>query len=150
VPEITNVRPAGDENQVVTVTGGRGIYRRSPCGGCPWRVDQTGSFPAEAFVHSAETAADMSGKTFACHEAGTEDPMICAGFLLRGAYHNLAVRMRSASGAIDLAAVHDGGHELYPGYISMAMANGVRRGELLDCRWSPDEAAELDDEEGQE
>jgi len=135
-PKITRVRPVDDANQVVTVEGGAGLYRRSPCGGCPWRVDQTGSFPAEAFRHSAETAYDMSTHTFACHEAGTVTPLICAGFLLRGAHHNMAVRMRMITGQIDPAAVHDGGHELHDGYTAMAVANGCspRDPALRRCR----------------
>jgi hypothetical protein len=134
--EVLRVRSADEANQVVTVTGGRGIYRRSPCSGCPWRVDQAGSFPAEAFRHSAETAYDMSVHMFACHEAGRDDPMTCAGFLLRGADHNMAVRTRSAAGAIDLDAVHDGGHELHDGYTAMAVANGCDPDEdvLRRCR----------------
>lgn len=37
-PEIVNVRPAGEHDQVVTVRGGSGQYRRRPCPGCPWVV----------------------------------------------------------------------------------------------------------------
>jgi hypothetical protein len=135
-PRITRRRPADAANQVVTVEGGAGHYRRSPCGGCPWRVDQTGSFPAEAFRHSAETAYDLSSHMFACHEAGTEKPMTCAGFLLRGADHNMAVRLRAANGQIDMGAVHDGGHELHDGYTAMAVANGCDPDdyELRRCR----------------
>lgn len=135
-PKVTRVRPADDNNQVVTVEGGRGLYRRSPCGGCPWRVDQTGSFPAEAFRHSAETAYDLSTHTFGCHESGTETPMICAGFLLRGADHNMAVRLKAMRGDIDPSKVHDGGHELHDGYTAMAMANGVEADDpaLWRCR----------------
>jgi hypothetical protein len=101
-PRITQVRPVDAANQVVTVEGAEGHYRRSPCDGCPWRVDQTGSFPAEAFRHSAETAYDMSTHMFGCHEAGTSKPLTCAGFLLRGADDNMAVRMRVVRGDIDM------------------------------------------------
>ncbi|WP_455289311.1 DUF6283 family protein [Cupriavidus necator] len=52
-----------------TVEGGKGGYRRKPCGKCPWRVDATGELPAEAFRHSAETAYDMATHTFACHSS---------------------------------------------------------------------------------
>lgn len=83
-PRVTRVRPAGDQHEVLSVEGRGEAYRRRPCSGCPWRVDQTGVFPAEAFVHSAETAYDMAGRTFACHEHGVDHPMTCAGFLLRG------------------------------------------------------------------
>ena len=89
-------------------------------------MDQTGSFPAEAFRHSAETAYDLSTRMFGCHESGTETPMTCAGFLLRGAQHNMAVRMKYIAGQIDPDAVHDGGHELHDGYVAMAVANGCR------------------------
>ncbi len=141
-PEVSRARPAGDEHQVVTVTGGHGGYRRRPCPGCPWKVANTGDFPAEAFAHSAETAHDMATHTFGCHESGTERPVVCAGFLLRGAEHNMAVRLRASSGAIDLQAVEDGGHELHPGYVAMAVANGVPRDDdvLRGCRESSYEA----------
>ncbi|GJF06703.1 DUF6283 family protein [Pseudonocardia sp. D17] len=122
---VTKVRAAGPDHQVVRVEGGTGAYRRQPCGGCPWRVDQTGQFPAEAFGHSANTAYDMAQETFACHESGAEHPATCAGFLLRGADHNLSVRRRLAAGRIDLDRVHDGGHELHEDYRAMAVANGL-------------------------
>ncbi|KEH15289.1 hypothetical protein MTR_1498s0010, partial [Medicago truncatula] len=62
-PEITRTRAAGPDHQVVTVQGGKGSYRRRPCAKCPWRVDATGEFPADAFRHSAETAYDMATET---------------------------------------------------------------------------------------
>lgn len=144
---ITEVRLAGDEHQVLSVRGGEGHYRRRPCGGeqstpdrpgCPWRVDAVGHFPAEAFAHSARTAADMAGHTFGCHESGADRPAICAGFLLRGADHNMAVRMRTAAGQIDLSQVDNGGHELHPGYITMAVENGLDEHDptLHGARWS--------------
>jgi hypothetical protein len=123
-PVITRIRPADEHNQVVTVEGGSGAYRRRPCAGCPWRKDQNGSFPAEAFRQSAETAYDMSTHTFACHESGTKKPAICAGFLLRGANHNLAVRIAYIKGKL-ADDVTDGGHDLHDNYRAMAVANGV-------------------------
>lgn len=137
---ITRVTPADDSNQVVRVEGGGGSYRRQPCGGCPWRVDQTGNFPAEAFRISAGTAADMAMETFGCHESGSKKPATCAGFLLRGATHNLGVRMGLRSGRLKLD-VTDGGHELHAGYITMAVANGVLPDDpaLRQCRRQPDE-----------
>jgi hypothetical protein len=133
---VTRTRPAGDEHQVVTVEGGRRLYRRSPCAACPWRLDQVGAFPPEAFLHSAETAYDMAEHTFACHEAGVEQPMICAGFLLRGADHNLRIRVAVARREVDLDSVHDGGHELHDDYRSMATANGCHpdHPRLRPCR----------------
>jgi hypothetical protein len=35
-----------------------------------------------------------------CHESGHEKPAICAGFLLRGAVHNLSVRLKFAVGQL--------------------------------------------------
>ena len=137
---ITRTTPAGPGHQVVRVEGGKGTYRREPCGGCPWRVDQTGQFPAEAFRISANTAADMAMETFGCHESGQKKPATCAGFLLRGAAHNLAVRLDYLHHRIG-GDIHDGGHELHPGYISMAVANGVPHDDhsLKQCRLQPDE-----------
>jgi hypothetical protein len=63
-----------------------------------WRVDANGEFPAEAFRHSASTAYDMAQHTFACHESGSKKPATSAGFLLRGADHNLAVRLGFMTG----------------------------------------------------
>lgn len=123
-PRVTKIRPAGPDHQVVTVEGGRGTYRRAPCSDCPWRVDATGEFPASAFVHSARTAYDMTEHTFACHQSGLKKPSICAGFLLRGADHNLAVRLKRMRGEI-LDDVTCGGNELYENYRAMALANGV-------------------------
>lgn len=132
---VVAVRAAGVEHQVVTVVGGTGGYRRKPCGGCPWRVDQTGAFPAQAFVHSASTAYDMAQNQFACHESGRDKSATCAGFLLRGADHNLSVRMRRMQGLI-ANDVTDGGHTLFEDYKSMAVANGVEPGHpaLQQCR----------------
>lgn len=115
--------------------GGKGAYRRKPCSQCPWRKDATGVFPAEAFRHSAETAYDMSSHTFGCHESGTGKPQTCAGFLLRGAAHNLSARMRYIQGTYK-GDVHDGGHALHENYRAMAIANGVDPGDpvLSPCR----------------
>lgn len=153
-PSITNARLAGDEHLVLTIEGCGGHYRRRPCGGevstperpgCPWRVDATGHFPAEAFAHSANTADDLSGKMFGCHESGADRPATCAGFLLRGADHNMTVRMRLSSGSIDLSQVDDGGHELWPGYVTMAVENGLDMDDpaLRNCRWSHAEMEEM-------
>ena len=123
-PAITNIRPAGDGHQVVTVEGGAHGYCKKPCLDCPWRVDATGVFPAEAFRHSAGTAYDMATHTFACHQSGVEHPRACAGFLLRGAQHNLSVRIGLMRGRIK-DDVSDGGHALHADYRTMAIANGV-------------------------
>jgi hypothetical protein len=113
------------------------VHRRKPCEQCPWRSDLlTGVFPADAFKRSTSTAKDMSTHTFACHMSGQEKPQVCAGFLLRGANHNLSVRMAMASGRYDPSAVSDGGFPLYDNYASMALANGVDEDDedLKQCR----------------
>jgi len=134
-PKVVEVRKAGADHQVLTIVGGQGGYRRTPCGDCPWRKDAAGEFPAEAFRHSATTAYDMSDRTFACHQSGRAKPAICAGFLLRGAAHNLAVRLRYMQGRI-LDDVHDGGCDLHDNYRAMAVANGVDSNDpaLAPCR----------------
>ena len=134
-PSVTCVRPAGDAHQVVTVEGGQDTYRRKPCSDCPWRVDAVGEFPAEAFRHSANTAYDMSTHMFACHQSGAEKPAACAGFLLRGAEHNLTVRLKRMDGRI-AGDVDSNGQELHQTYRAMAIANGVDPDDqvLAPCR----------------
>jgi len=109
-------------NNVVTVHGGDGSYCKEPCAQCPWRVDQTGKFPAKAFLLSANTSYDVAMETFACHMAGTEKPKTCAGFLLTGAADNLRVRMRRAAG--EMVDVRVAGLKLHKSYKAMAVANG--------------------------
>ena len=132
---VLEVRPAGPDHQVVSIAGNAGGQRHTPCGGCPWRVDQAGSFPAEAFVHSARTAYDMSQHMFSCHESGSKKPATCAGFLLRGAEHNLSVRLQRVRGE-EFSRLDDGGHELFENYRATAVANGVdpKHPALRDCR----------------
>ncbi len=135
--KITDIRPAGEDHQVVTVTSDSPHgYRRKPCSTCTWRVDAVGEFPAEAFRHSASTAYDMADREFACHQSGTGKPATCAGFLLRGAGHNLATRLKVTAGRIELLAVSDDGLELFESYRAMAEANGVEPGDpaLSRCR----------------
>lgn len=123
--QIVQVRPAGPSHRVVTVTGGGNQYCKTPCPQCPWRVDQTGAFPADAFRRSANTAYDLACAVFSCHMAGTDTPAICAGFILRGAAHNLSMRMRARDGRCNPAEVSDGGLTLHADYRAMAEANGV-------------------------
>lgn len=123
MPKLLDVRSAGPDHQVVTTQGGHDRYRRQPCSDCPWRVDATGVFPAQAFRHSARTAYDMSEHVFACHQSGVEKGATCAGFLLRGADHNLAIRLKRMRRM--MLDVQDGGHELHGSYREMAIANGV-------------------------
>lgn len=136
-PKIVAVTPAGERHQVVTVCSDSGIsdYMKSPCKDCPWKVSSTGEFPAEAFIHSATTAYDMASNTFACHSAGCEKPKTCAGFLLIGSDHNLAVRMKRILGE-NFDGLNDGGHELFKSYREMAIANGVEDNHpaLAPCR----------------
>lgn len=134
-PTVVRVRQAGESHQVITVEGGRNTYRRKPCSDCPWRIDATGEFPAEAFRHSAGTAYDMARETFACHQSGAQKPAICAGFLLRGAAHNMSVRLGFIAGRFK-TDVCDGGHELHENYRAMAVANGVDQDDpvLGPCR----------------
>ncbi|MGP3505479.1 DUF6283 family protein [Paracidovorax citrulli] len=123
---VVMVRPAGEDHQVVTlqsVADGKRPFRKEPCAQCPWREDSVGVFPPEAFKHSAATAYDMSSHTFGCHDSGTDRPAACAGFLLRGAAHNLRVRLQLMQG--NYRGVTDGGHVLHDSYRSMAIANGV-------------------------
>lgn len=128
-PAILRIQPADENHQVLTLKGantGKAVYRRKPCAECPWRKDAAlGAFPAEAYRHSAETAHDLSNHLFSCHMSGANEPATCAGFLLRGAEDNLSVRMAIFDGRYDPSQVTDGGVELYEGYRSMAIANGV-------------------------
>jgi hypothetical protein len=136
--KITNKRMAGADHAVLTLTSkpreGMRVHRREPCPQCPWRKDAVGVFPAEAFKHSASTAYDMALNTFACHDSGSKAPADCAGFLLRGADHNLAIRLAHSKGK--LGEVSDGGHELFDSYAAMAIANGVDPDDpvLAPCR----------------
>jgi len=122
--KVTQIRSAGVDHQVVTVEGGHKGYRRAPCPGCPWRLDTVGEFPPEAFELSARTAYDMAEPVFACHESGVDGGHTCAGFLLRGADHNLAVRLGHMNGTYK-GDVTDDGIELHESYRAMAAANGV-------------------------
>lgn len=115
----------GELHQVVSIAGGKFAHRREPCATCPWRADTVGEFPAEAFRLSASTAYDQSMRHFSCHESGAEKPAVCAGFLLRGAEHNLSVRFKIVTGKYNPGTVSDGGHALHASYRAMAIANGV-------------------------
>jgi hypothetical protein len=125
-PKVTRTRMAGEDHAVITLEGGTAYtYRRAPCPTCPWRVDAVGIFPAEAFMHSASCAYDAAMNTFACHESGKKAPATCAGFLLRNARNNLAVRIKLSRELIDYDQITDGGVELFDSYRAMAVANGV-------------------------
>jgi hypothetical protein len=135
--QTIDVKPAGEAHQVVTVVSEKSWgYRRSPCSTCPWRIDAVGEFPAEAFRHSANTAYDMANKEFGCHQSGGGKPATCAGFLLRGARHNLNTRLKLISGQIDPASISDAGLALFENCREMAEANGVAPDDpaLAKCR----------------
>lgn len=119
---VSDCRPAGPDHQVVTVTGPSRGYRKTPCGSCPWRQDNDKTFPAEAFLHSANTAYDMATHEFACHESGIKGVHTCAGFILHGSDHNLSARLRRMKGEYrDVSAAM----LLHESYRAMAEANGV-------------------------
>jgi hypothetical protein len=122
--EIVETRMAGMNHAVTTVKGGHKSYRKEPCSDCPWKVSSDGIFPAEAFIHSANTAKDMSMNKFACHQSGVSKPATCAGFLLCGSDHNLGARLAQIKGEV-ADDVIDGGHALHQSYVDMAVANGV-------------------------
>jgi hypothetical protein len=121
---------------VVTFKSDAHLYRKKPCKGCPWVKENAGSFPTQAFLHSANTANDMSQHRFSCHESGIKKPSTCAGFLLHGAQHNLAIRMDMIQGHIDPSAVKPDARELFTSYRAMAIANGVPENatEIAACR----------------
>jgi hypothetical protein len=133
--QITDARPAGPDHEVLEVDGCGG-YRRTPCPPCPWVVANTGNFPPEAFVISAPTAYDAADRMFACHDAGPEAALTCAGAVLRNSVHNLATRMAQIRGRLDVSQVREDGRELHGSYREMAVANGVSADHpaLAPCR----------------
>ncbi len=129
---ITAIHPASEKDQVLTVKGGSFAYRREPCAGCPWRIDQTGQFSAESFRISAHTAYDAAFELFACHRAALRNPLTCAGFLLRNSLNNIGARLKGISGGADCKSAVS----LHPSYRVMAIANGVAPEDpvLAPCR----------------
>lgn len=129
---ITQVHKTSAVDQVLTVVGGNHGYRREPCSGCPWRVDQTGQFSANAFRVSAHTAYDGDFELFGCHESGPVKPATCAGFLMRNSINNIGARLNGIDGG-------PGCHSdvaLHRSYREMAIANGVDPADpvLMRCR----------------
>ncbi|MBG0825981.1 hypothetical protein HS048_35510 [Planomonospora sp. ID91781] len=132
---VLRVRDGGDGRWGVTsvVSSGERDHQTSPCARCPWRKDAPlGAFPPQVYRDSASTSYDMAVTTFGCHASTPQQPKTCAGFLLRGAADNLAIRLHGRS----YEDVHDGGVELYDSYRDMAVANGVDPGDpaLARCR----------------
>ena len=112
--------------------------RGAPCGTCPWRKDvPPGRFEANAFRLLADTAYDQSERVFQCHASPDAAPRLRAGFLARGAEHNLAVRLATITGRL-APKDRSGALELYDDYRAMARANGVPPGDpaLVPCRGS--------------
>jgi hypothetical protein len=110
-------------------------YPKKPCAECPWRKDvKPGQFTADRFRALANTAHDMAIGIFSCHKSAEEHPIACAGFILRGARHNLSLRLAYSRG--DIGEISDGGFPLHPNYRSMAIANGVAANDaaLRHCR----------------
>jgi hypothetical protein len=156
---IIRTRPAGRHHQVLSIEGGGHSYRREPCATCPWRKDAVGEFPAEAFLHSADTGTDGAHfnsdamHTFACHESGSERPATCAGYILRGA-DAISWRIARAFGKFDPSKVlHDTGVALFDNYYDMAVANGVSSDnpKILKCKpYAESHATDLSRAEGKD
>lgn len=129
-------RTQADENNEVVLVQGDGGYQRKPCAECPWRKENAGSFPAEAFRISAHTAYDMDESGFGCHMTTPEKPITCAGFLLQNADNNFYVRLRVMRGDIDYEQISDDDADLWENYRAMAEANGVDPDDpvLAPCR----------------
>ncbi len=66
----------------------------------------------------------MATSVFACHEAGVGHGKTCAGFLLRGADHNLSARLGHMTGRY-AGDVRECGAILFDSYGDMAVASGV-------------------------
>lgn len=112
------------------------IAQRRPCAECPWRTDVApGQFGADRFQDLAGTAEDLSARIFACHKSVQGADVVCAGFLERGAMHNMAIRMAYARGVIERLD-RSGGLPLHADYRAMAIANGVAPDDpaLRHCR----------------
>jgi hypothetical protein len=100
-------------------------YAPAPCAECPWRTDvPPGRFPPARFIALAKTAYDMALEQFACHKAPDSRAFGCAGFVLRGATHNLGARLSINAQRLDPRAVSSP-FPLYCDYREMAVANGV-------------------------
>jgi hypothetical protein len=100
-------------------------YQSSPCAECPWRMDVApGRFPADRFRDLAVTAYDMAVDQFACHKSPQGREFGCAGFVLRGATHNLGARLAARAGRLDLREIASP-FPLHESYRAMAIANGV-------------------------
>lgn len=129
----------------------RGLGRmRRPCdpsdksGACPFRRDaDPGEFSAERFEQLAGTAgrpgeeAPLNAPIFACHHTAEGKEVACAGWLAVVGQHHLGVRLATAMGRIDPAALQpgEGWPELFTDYDAMAAAQ-------TDGEYDPELAAE--------
>ncbi|MEA5367245.1 DUF6283 family protein [Amycolatopsis sp., V23-08] len=131
--EIVAVNPGADGWGVITYMAPGSAYQATPCTRCPWLRDSpTGAFPPEVFQHSAHTTYDLATHKFGCHASPRDEPKTCAGFLLRGSAHNLAVRVYGP----DVPTAVSTYRPLYDNYREMAIANGVAPDDpaLTPCR----------------
>ncbi|MFJ9782522.1 DUF6283 family protein [Amycolatopsis sp. NPDC101161] len=131
--EILAVRDGADGWGVITATAPASAYQPSPCARCPWLRDSpVGAFPPEVFRHSARTTYDLATHKFGCHASTPDHLKTCAGFLLRGAAHNLSVRVHGPE--VTTAVTSD--RPLYDNYREMAIANGVHPDDpsIAPCR----------------
>jgi hypothetical protein len=100
-------------------------YQTQPCAECPWRTDVVpGRFPPERFRDLAATAYDLAVAQFACHMSPEGAEFGCAGFVLRGAAHNLGARLAARVGRLRLGEIASP-YPLHASYRAMAVANGV-------------------------
>ncbi len=100
-------------------------YQTRPCAECPWRTDVArGQFAAERFRDLAATAYDMAVAQFACHKSPEGGEFGCAGFVMRGATHNLGARLAARAGRLRRGEI-DSPYPLHASYRAMAIANGV-------------------------
>lgn len=112
------------------------VAQRRPCAECPWRRDvEPGQFGPDRFRALAGTAEDRSTTLFACHKSAEGGEIVCAGFLARGAEHNLSVRFAYARGELEPLDRGEG-FDLVEDYREMAVRNGVPADapELENCR----------------
>ncbi|MET8997201.1 DUF6283 family protein [Amycolatopsis sp. NPDC004169] len=131
--EVLAVHDGADGWGVITAAAPAGAYQASPCARCPWLRDSpVGAFPPEVFRHSARTTYDLATHKFGCHASTPEQPKTYAGFLLRGAAHNLSVRVHGP----DVTTAVSCDRALYDNYREMAIANGVHPDDpsIASCR----------------
>lgn len=112
-------------------------YRKHCCKECPWqKTAPVGHFGPDAYRRLAPTAYDMDRMIFTCHMSTEAVPAICAGFLLKGADHNLTVRLECSKGLVNRRLVKENGEPMFESYREMAEANGVDPNDpvLKPCR----------------